>query len=63
MYKIHRENHVQLSGSHIVPETDPLAVVDTLEQAKEMMFSLIRNGVRPGDRYAVGFDSPTAEIS
>jgi hypothetical protein len=65
-YKVHLENREppqdfvfagKLFKTHVVPETEPLFVVETKEEAKEAMQRLIEQGVRPGSIYSVGYDS------
>ncbi len=65
MYRIHLENReppqpVEIAGklieTHIVPETPPLLVVETKEEAKKVMRKLIAQGIRASELYAVGYD-------
>lgn len=65
MYKIHLENPappepIMIAGklieTHIVPETPPLFVVETKDEAKAVMRKLIAEGVRASKLYAVGYD-------
>jgi hypothetical protein len=69
MYRVHLRNHapsqpVEVAGkliqTLIVPETPPLKVVETIEEAQQTMRELLEQGTPPGDLYAVGYDSPVA---
>lgn len=61
-WKIHRENAnaKPIGGTrpwaHIVPETPPLLIVETQDEAKAAMARMIADGMRPCDLYAVGYD-------
>jgi hypothetical protein len=64
-YKIHLENRepprgLEIAGkvveTQIVPETPPLCIVETNEEAKEVMRELIAQGIRRSELYAVGHD-------
>jgi hypothetical protein len=55
-YRVHRENTVPFPGSHIIGETAPLAIVETQEEAKQVMLSLMAGGIRPRELYAVGYE-------
>jgi hypothetical protein len=68
VWKIHLENkepalEFTIGGkpfaSHIIPETAPLATVNTQEEAKQVMQDLIAQGIRAEDIYAVGFELPS----
>jgi hypothetical protein len=65
VWKVHLENKEPPTplmigdkpiATHIVTETPPVAIVDTQEEAKQVMQDLIVQGIRPGDLYAVGFE-------
>jgi hypothetical protein len=69
-YKIHLENReppqpIKVAGilieTQIVPETPPLGIVETKEEAKAAMCELMADGILPGDLYAVGYDLPPIE--
>jgi hypothetical protein len=44
--------------TRIVPETPPLRVVETKEDAQIAMRELMEQGMPPFDLYAVGYDTP-----
>ena len=65
MWKVHLVNREppepfwflgRLIESHIIPETEPLRIVETQEQAREVMRELIAQGTRAAELYAVGFN-------
>jgi hypothetical protein len=67
MWKVHLVNREppkpfwflgRLIESHVIPETEPLRVVPTQEQAQEVIRELIAQGRGASDLYAVGFDLP-----
>jgi hypothetical protein len=69
MYKIHLRNHappqpIEIAGkliqTLIVPETPPVQVVETIEEAQNAMRELLAQGILAGDLYAVGYESPVA---
>jgi hypothetical protein len=69
-YKIHLVNRelpqpIKIAGllieTQIVPETPPLRMVETKEEAKAAMRELMAHGMLPGDLYAVGYDLPSIE--
>jgi len=69
-YKIHLVNRkppqpMKIAGilieTQIAPETPPLRVVETREEAKGAMRELMAHGILPGDLYAVGYDLPPIE--
>ena len=53
-FKIHRENK-PLPGGWPTPESPAIAKVDTLDEAKEVMNGLIKQGIR--NIYAVGWSA------
>lgn len=64
MWKIHLENKEPpapiIIAGHVLStrigiETPPIAIVDTQEEAKQVMQELIARGVPRLDLYAVGF--------
>jgi hypothetical protein len=69
-YKIHLRNRatpkpVEIAGmlieTRIVPELPPLMTVETLDDAKRAMCSLMVSGARGDEFYAVGWDAPKIE--
>jgi hypothetical protein len=70
MYKIHLENReppqpIKIAGrlieTHTVPETPPLLVVETKDDAREAIQTLIAQGIPASELYAVGYDPLLAE--
>jgi hypothetical protein len=69
-YKVHLQNReppqpIEIGGvffeTRIVPETPPLRVVETKQEAQDVMRELIAQGTLPGDLYAVGYDRPSVD--
>ncbi len=66
-YEVHLRNRetpqpINVAGvlvaTRIVPETPPLQIVETVEDARKAMAELIAQGAPLGDIYAVGWDAP-----
>jgi hypothetical protein len=59
-YKIHLEQKDIATGK-LLPEGDPLVVVETLDEAKKELSDLVRQGLR--DVYAVGHERPHVDFA